>query len=960
MQRHPGHSKHSELRHALLDALGRSVIGCKPAPDAHVVHAFKAVLSSVTVDDFEHDLWPNVSKALRRSPEASLKPLQMLLSLLVTRIPPGLAETVTSELAPLAHHSNENRRVLAHKCLQILAQRLESSEAASSALNVLKRKAQGAGSGGRITVSTQRVGLFKAIASLADGCDRDVHAQAAADMSEWLVQHALPSETMEECKAACIDALSSLSAVSRAAPRSCSLTDHLQACVTDSSDTLRLAALRCSRVCAQKIEKGFIPCKSLAQSISACARSGVAKAALRIEAALAAAALAAICARTDADKQDHCCEELHSIVSPDSCLLDVDVIYRLNDGDKKHVASLSETLYASASPDNASGLYVFRATLLIALHPRYEVSREALACLQSGMRRSAEAFGFAISALQGWMTAQCDEHCTLARPFSKAAEGSISRHSFQRCLRAIFDSLSHGMPLQSGEAGSNLARLMLMLYHDSASDASLERTKPDCWRQIARLSTRSQVRALITKCASAVSDALFEILAHHNEKTSVRLAAARAIGSVASFRDTSGVDGVYQRIRDEISRCGCEQLTEEDFLIWRTPEGMLSTDERSAFDSRMIENRSDKQSKRTDNESSDDDVDEPITRRTSTRREPRNGAAPEGKVQQHSQKKDPKQLAREQQMEREENRRAQIETIRDHLSLLCFSCASVASHCGKWSALNMRHLAYVMTLLPSELVGGDAAMLASTIILRQLPHAHMAGNAALLAAALRFVALNRDPDRGGADVETVCQAVHTMDFVVEENGCVDAQAVEVVMMPILRYVLLSAEQTALQPEALGIIAKIIHSDSRIPRRDVAALLWVIMERLPPAKQSEVHHLIQRAADGMSADESWALLDGALSACRAVRRASMEALQKVSSLAQPVDGEISDFMLARMFILCFDDEDDNREAARKVWDNATDAARKIRTEHLVEHLKSPQENTRYGAGHPSSGAFIMRN
>lgn len=943
------HRQYTPLMHALLDALGKNIIGAKPTPDEHVVLAFKSVLRSTSSDTFEKHVWPAALKALRRSPEAALKPLQQVLKLLFADLS-HISESIAAELVTQAHHAEEMRRASAHACFSSLGHVLHSSNGAFAVLNVLKAKLHGQARGGRVTVSDQRCGILNAIAAFAKGCNKDTHSSAAFETIHWLLDDAYPAESTEDCKIACLDALSSWSEVSEALPMQPAATEFFKGCIQNSKERIRFSALRCVICSAQSIAHNYEPYVPLLQTLLSSAKLAISKPAMRTEAAFSLCAFFCILSRDDVRQhgvQFNCDEEIAQLLLAAPHLLSADTISKLSCIDRVHLSVVGPAL--SMLVGVVTGFeqqqYILKSVLFAAL----DTSGRNACCVLENVQRcviaSPEMFSATVCALYN-MIQQIQEEQFQREWQHENEETRYRAHCIERILCTICRSLNsdiRGISVLEKSGAHTVALLLLLLHHSITENQPPNTPTSRCWKQYVFSSSMSEpLERVMTDRAEDISHALLDTVGDYNAPLSMRSAAASACGSVVTNLSFSNVERIHDSIVERIFSCGVNSLTASDVLIWKTREGMLSTDEHTSFVFHSVQNRSDKK-KKAGGEDSDDEGDEQPVRRISTSYGALQTNQRTEQQQHQPQRKDPKQLAREQQMEEERRRRGEIRAIQLHLSLLCQALQRFICSCPEWVTHNLRQFQFLHPLLSSQLDDGNAAFSTMSTLCKHLNHSQLAGNAPTLTAALRFVALDLDSEQGGAEHEVIQHAIHAISVATIHHGSVDGGILKYICLPILRYVLLAEHQTPLKDKAFSILLKLIRSGMEYPVKETVELLCIVSERNTAAHVSEFGALIQQAAQAMSDDDAWALLDGAFSSHQEVRSASLYALKDIPEVVCRLSKDNDAF--ARMFICCFDEDETCSETAQEVWEIFDGAISSIQYENLIVHLKNPRENIR---------------
>lgn len=886
---------------AALDLYIKVVLGATATPPPSAAASFAGVLAAVTTQQFDELLQPALLRALRRSPDAA------------AAVTADLAEALTADLSAsfdallplllqLARSAKDDTRSAAARALAAVVQRSKGLGSACEAACAAAQALLG-GSEGRLKEVHQRTGLLTALARLAAAPDDAAQAGRVVSFLAGFIKE----ETQDDAR------LAAFSALAAWLPASASLfSDAAQFFTAGLKDKepFRRAHLRVL-LAATGEQVAQLPA-SVASQLADTARGAVTKVAQRWE---GLAALCVLARKAGAD--DAVAATLddakfwQAVLDGTAPLLRAAAIAKMGPED----AAVGSDLAACLLTTHAHRLKALPAALptmarlltLLALQPVKPVAARALAALERVVQAGDAAVNEAlVSSASDWLSQQ------------EASGGLYSQGDSEDAVIALPGAVGAVLLRLASSAAAPPAGALLLLAHRRGSPggrggASGRARNLAFWRLVvAKLAASSPGGAF--DCAANEADICATLLGQDGlccERPAERAAALAAVSTLAAWAPTLAFGQLLSSVLALADATEHNTFTANDFNVFFTPEGQLSTDPAKATFVAPVSVSDTRRKARGRFKMYDDDDDEEP--------QPAKPAAPKPAAASKpakDEKKDPRELARLEKLKEESALRARMTVVKTRLDSALAGIAALAGGNEMEAQVHLTALATpVMPLLASPLVGASAAFHAACCLVRCCAWPVRVSSGEFLVRALRTC----------LDLQTSAAAIVSSPAVIRavqhlEAACSDERALPAptyrFCFPVLERILMLPQTSKLHAVCFSVLALHTSSGVPVPHAETLKVLYHTREAGTAPAGTDTQALLCKCCAALSteADVS-AAAEGLLSSSKEVRAAALSALPCIPSLASAL---ASPALLMRLFIAVHDSEEAVAQAAAELW------------------------------------------
>lgn len=430
----------------------------------------------------------------------------------------------------------------------------------------------------------------------------------------------------------------------------------------------------------------------------------------------------------------------------------------------------------------------------------------------------------------------------------------------------------------------------------------------------------------------------------------LRRAASDALGTCMSLGAASAWSPLTDSLERLLDRSEHDRLTEEELIIFFTPEGKLSseTEEAAVLAATFDAGRPREKSR--------------FLAGVEVQVQPVQGAKKGAKV-------DPREEKRAYMLAEERVVREAVGSIKDRLDLglQLASAAALGNH--KFASQRLDDLSgLVLPLLGSRLVGGTTATEATTALARCLPDP-LGPHGPSLAAALSAVLAAGDGGRVNVDkisaAREALEAVHDATHPGGSRRVPLPSPVYHFVFPLVRSILRQPAHTSLHDMSLDVLSLHVDPSHNIPRVESFQVLAFLLTTVP-ATRERVMPLMETLARGMTDDELARAAPTLLSPNATVRMAVLRALLHVPCL---VEGQAPDRedVVSLLWVAGFDGVEEIAAVGRRLWEDSGARLLPHLTRELVRHLGAPHVEVRKAAAdalaaaleqHPAEASDVM--
>ena len=286
-----------------------------------------------------------------------------------------------------------------------------------------------------------------------------------------------------------------------------------------------------------------------------------------------------------------------------------------------------------------------------------------------------------------------------------------------------------------------------------------------------------------------------------------------------------------------------------------------------------------------------------------------------------SKKMDPREAARQQQLERESEIRQGMRVACDQLSKCLAAIVAACEASPDYAKECVDQMGYfAVPLLVSPLVGECAAFPAVVALARCLPEP-LCSRPCEVAAALCVTSAG-EPEDGASDPALTCSSVlHVIEAV--KTTCQRLEARQLpessynFIFPVLSRILMSTTVSELHEPALNLLAQHICPGCLWPYQQTAECILHLSQTMPSQK-AKLQKILAELCEGISVPNIQAVLNGVFSEAVDTRCITLNALPSVPELATSAL-PLAPAIAVPLWIVLHDNDEEITAAAERVWD-----------------------------------------
>ncbi|KAI9185460.1 hypothetical protein LWI28_007508 [Acer negundo] len=910
-----------------LEIYVKAVLNAREKPMKGLSESFCPLFANMSHEDFQSIVLPSSIKMLKRNPEIVLESVGILLKSVNLDLSKYAIEILSVVLSQ-TRHADEGRRVEALAIVGCLSQKSSNPDALEAMFNGIK--AVIGGSEGRLAFPYQRVGIINALQELSNAPEGKYVNRLSQTICNFLLSF-YKDEGNEEVK------LATLSAVASWAARS---ADTIQADLVSfiasglkEKEALRRGHLRCLRVMSKNSD-AVLQISSLLGPLLQLVKTGFTKAVQRLDGIYALLIVGKIAAADIKAEETVTKEKIWSLVSQNEpSLVPMSMVAKLSVEDCMACVDLLEVLLVEHSRrvlETFSVKLLLQLILLLICHPNWDVrhmAHDATRKIVTTSPQLSEAllleFSIFLSVVGERIiiskTSDTDNSLDTQVPFLPSIEVLV------KALLVISSVVLAAAPSVS-------ARVIFCSHHPCIVGTA----KGDAvWRRLHKC-LRTLGFNVIDIVSADVGNLCKDLLGSTGLLSANPLEQQAAIYSLSTLMSIAPKDTYVEfekHLKNLPDRYSHDRLSENDIQIFRTPEGMLSS-EQGVYVAETVVAKNTKQAKgRFRLYEDQDDLDnvgsnhyakrEPVSREVTVV-----GRKDTGKSTKKADKgKTAKEEARELLLKEEASIREQVQEIQTNLSLMLSALGEMAIANPVFAHSQLPSLVkFVDPLLRSPIVS-DAAYEALVKLSRctAMPLCNWALD---IATALRLIvteevrvqfdliALPGEVDANESPSLGLFERIVNGLSVSCKSGPLPVDSFTFIF-PIMERILLSSKKTGLHDCVLQILYMHMDTLLPLPRLQMISVLYHVLG-VVPAYKAAVGSALNELCLGLQPDEVAPALYGVYAKDVHVRMACLNAIKcipAVSSRSLPQNTEVS----SSIWIALHDPEKSVAEAAEDIWD-----------------------------------------
>ncbi|KAI4338617.1 hypothetical protein MLD38_023653 [Melastoma candidum] len=902
------------------------VLNAREKPERGLSEAFYPLFRQITHEEFQSAIIPPAVKMLKRNPEIVLESVGILLETVNIDLS-KYTDEIVSIMLPQARHADEKRRTEALNVIKCLSQKSSNPDSIEAMFNAIKSVI--GGSEGRLTFPYQRIGMINAMQELAHAPETKPIKRLSKDVCNFLLS-CYNAEGNEEVRLAALASLGSWGA--RSADAIPSDVVALFASGMKEKENLRRGHLRCLWVISRNSDV-VIQVSPLLGPLIQLVKTGFTKAAQRLDGIYALLLVGRIAAADIKAEETVTKEKLFSLVSQNEpSLVPMSLAPKLAVDDCMACIDLLEILLVEHSRrvlEAFSGSSLAQLIVFCICHPNweirkmaYEVTRKILMVIPSLSEALLHEFTKFLSILGERLALKTSDTENMPDPqFPSLPSGEVLVKSLIVLSSA---SLAGGYDA--------CVQVILCSHHPTVIGPA----KHDMvWKRL-------------QKCLQTLSIDFIGFISCHISMICKDLLGAKGLMGRSAFDQQAAMSSLVTLMsinpKDTYSefekhwgrhpdRLSHDMLTESDIQIFRTPEGMLSS-EQGVYIAESVSSKNTRLAKGRFRMYDDLDDTNDASVNHSVKREPTHketsalGKKDVGKQAKRNDKgKSSKEEAREILLKEEACTREKVRDVQKSLTAMLKALGEMAMANPIFAHSQLPSLIKIVNPLLFSSVVGDVAY--ETLVMLSRCTAPPLCNWGLdIAAALRLI-VNTDDDMllnlipSATDTEVngkpslgLFNRVMNGVAVSCKSGSLPVDSFTFIF-PILERVLLSSRKTGLHDDVLQIISMHVDPLLPLPRLRMIAALYNVLG-VVPAYQASVGSALNELCLGLQPDEVASALYGIYASDVHVRMACLNAVKCIPAVANctlPENVEVA----TRIWIALHDPEKSIAQLAEDIWD-----------------------------------------
>ncbi|KAL2345847.1 hypothetical protein Fmac_007132 [Flemingia macrophylla] len=563
----------AEFKPAFLDIYVNAILSAKEKPGKSLTEAFHPLYLHLSHEDFQNTVIPSAVKMLKRNPEIVLESVGILLKSVKLDMSKYAAEILSVVLAQ-ARHADEGRRDGALAIVRSLSQKSSNPDALHTMFNAIKSVIKG--SEGRLAFPYQRVGMVNAIQELSNAPDGKYLTSLSSTICDFLLS-CYKDDGNEEVKLVVLAAIASWAV---------KCTDIIQESLISflvsglkEKETLRKGFLRSLHAIC-KNEDAVLKMVPLFGSLIQLVKTGFTKAVQRLDGMYALLLVAKIAAVDIKSEDTLVKEKIWALISQNEpSVVPISMASKLSIEDSLACVDLLEVLlveHLQCALSNFSVRLMLQLMIFFICHPRWDIRRPAYNVARKIIASAPQLSEDVFMEFSKYITLIGEKLLAL-----KISDNDISldpQVPFIPSVELLVKALLIMSPAALKQAPESFVRIILCSHHPCV----VGRSKRDAvWKRLSKcLQTHGFV--VIDIISTNVGNFLQVLLGPMGLKSANPLEQQSAILSLSNLMSIIPGDTYAEfekHLLDLPEQFAHDTLSENDVQIFRTPEGMLSTEQ---------------------------------------------------------------------------------------------------------------------------------------------------------------------------------------------------------------------------------------------------------------------------------------------------------------------------------------------------------------------------------------------
>ncbi|XP_058216318.1 protein ILITYHIA isoform X2 [Rhododendron vialii] len=904
-----------------LDIYVKAVLNAREKPAKGLSEALLPLFTHLAHEDFRSIVVPSSVKMLKRNPELVLESVGILLKSVKFDLSKYATE-ILSVVLPQARHADERRRLEALAIVGCLSEKSSNPDAVEAMFSAVKSVI--GGSEGRLTFPYQRVGMINAVQELSSVPDGKYLSSLSQSICSFLLS-CYKDDGNEEVKLASLSAMASWGARCPDAIKP-DVVSFIGSGLKEK-ETLRRGHLRCLRVMCKNAD-AVVRISSLLVPLTQLVKSGFTKAAQRLDgiyALLCVAKIAVIDIKAD---EILLREKIWSLIAQsEPSLVPVTMASKLLVEDCLACLDLLEVLLVDHPQrvlESFSVRLLLQFILYLLCHPNWDIRRVAYNSTKKIIVAAPQLSEAIFLEFSCYLSAVGEKVVLLK---TSDAESTLDAHvplvpSVEVLVKALV-VLSSAVLTASPSA---FVQLISCAHHPCLVGTAKRNA---VWRRLQKCLQRNgfDVIGLISADVGNMCKGLLGPTGLMSTNPFNQDAAIYSLSTLMSITPRDTFIEFEKHLHNLPDHSAHDTLSESDIQIFRTPEGMLSS-EQGVYVAESVASKNTKQAKGRFRVYDDQEVDEVSSNHSVKREHASVGKKESGKLAKKADKgKTAKEEAREMQLKDEALTREKVSVIQKNLSLMLRALGEMAIANPIFTHSQLPSLvSFVTPLLRSPIVSDVAYE--TMVKLSSCTAAPLCNWAIDIATALRLILTEEvivlwdlvpSISNGEANERP---SLGLFERVVNglsiscKSGPLPVDSFTVIF-PIMERILLSSKKTGLHDDVLRIL--FLHMDPvlPLPRLRMLSVLYHVLGSVP-AYQASIAPALNELCLGLQPNEVASALYGVYAKDVHVRMACLNAVKCIPAVASrslPQNVEVA----TSIWIALHDPEKSVADVAEDVWD-----------------------------------------
>ncbi|KAL3654018.1 eIF-2-alpha kinase activator GCN1 [Castilleja foliolosa] len=909
-----------------LEIYVQTVLNAKEKPTEDLNEAFLPIITRLSHEDFKNTILPSSVKMLKRNPELVLESIGVLLKSTNLDLSKYALEILSIVLAQ-ARHADEGRRLAALLIVRCLSQKSSSPDAVEAMFTSIKSVM--GGSDGRLTFPYQRVGMINALREVSDAPEGKYFSSLSPTVCGFLLS-CYKDDGNEEAKLAALSCLAAW-AVKSADAISLDLVTFIVSGLKEK-ETLRRGHLRCLRLVCKNTD-AVVRMSSLLLPLLQLVKTGFTKAVQRLDgvyALLCVMKIAAVDVKADETVSKEKIWQL--ILQNEPTIIPNSLTSKLSTEDLMVCIDLVEVLfvdYPQRLLEKFSTRALLQFLLVLLCHPNWDIRKAAQGTTRKILVASPLLSEAILHEFSSYLSVVGKKVALLK--MSDTESVIDSQVPFLPPIEVLVKSLIVIASSLSASTPDAYVQLLFCSHHPHIIGTG---KRIAVWRRVQKCSQKLgiDVTGLVTANVAGLCEGLFGSKGLMNSNHFEQEAAINTLSTLMSI-----IPGdIYAQFEKHFitlpDRIAHDTLSEVDIQIFRTPEGMLST-EQGVYIAESVVSKNVKQAKgRFRLYDNDDSSDQVISSHSTKRDLPNKEVTGAGKkdaakpVKKSEKAKTAKEEARELQLKEESQIRDKVMSIQQNISVMLKALGEMAianpifTHSQLPSSVK-----FFNPLLRSPIVG-DAAF-ETLVKLSKCTVEPLCSWSLEIATALRLIVTEEasvlwgifptfvDGEDNGEPSLGLFERLVSGLTISCKSGPLPVDSFTFIF-PVIERILLSPKKTGLHDDVLQIL--FLHMDPilPLPRIRMLSVLYHVLG-VVPAYHTSICPALNELSLGLGPDEVAPALYGVYAKDIHVRMACLNAVKcipAVSNCSIPQNVEVA----TSLWLALHDTEKSVAEVAEDVW------------------------------------------